>query len=166
MLSISKPGNILAALTGGLPFGLEEVFGKEGFYKPDGNITGKEMILLYEKVSNLVKDNTQETIWQKANRLGLNKIITQSAVNSSVNRQHAAAIFVKLYAYRKKLDPEKQTPLIRWKIKDEKNISSKYYKNVLLSLEWGIFKLDSKNNFNPSLPLKIKDSLEAVKMMN
>lgn len=158
----SRPGKFIAASSGSIKYGLDDILNKSGKYSPSSSISGNDMILVYERITGKTSPNVAETSWQKTLRLGLSGLINQAGLNQKITRQQAAGFFVSLYAIRNNIRIESIRPLKKTTFADEKFVSSKYYKFVLLSLDLKLMTLNSKQNFNPSSFLTTQDLLNAI----
>jgi len=136
-----------------LSYDLTTVFpGIDTSFNPDLNVTVKEIVLLYELISEAQND-TQVDIKATAKEYGLDKIINTTNVYRNITRQEAAAIVIKLYTQKIGTDYDKLKASYSKTIKDDNNIAEKYAVPVYLCLQMNIMTLDSNANFNPKVTI-------------
>lgn len=131
-------------------YDLASVFsGAEASFNPNLNVTVKEVILLYELISES-KVDSGKNIKDKAKEYGIDKIINTVNVNRNISRQEAAAVVVKLYCQRTGADYYLMRTSYSKVIKDDKSISDKYATPVYICLQMNFMTLDANSQFNPS----------------
>jgi len=80
-------------------YDLSDVFSGIGdAWRPDLPATGKELVLLYERVLGLEGETFGMTYQQKLSALGLSAALGAGGPNAQVERQRAAALFARMYA--------------------------------------------------------------------
>jgi hypothetical protein len=117
-------------------------------FNSDLNVTVKELILLYELISE-TKNDEQTDIKAKAKAYGIDKIINITNIYRNINRQEAAAIIIKMYCQKSGTDYDKIKASYSKTIKDDSKIAEKYSVPVYVCLQMDLMTLDSNTNFNP-----------------
>lgn len=131
-------------------YDLSDVFtGVNTAFAPEDLVTGKEIILLYEKVTGRTDGNAGLDIKQKSARLGLDAIINPNAVLKNVKRQETAAVLIKLFAVKKGVSETALKPGRTIMLKDEANVGDSYYRPVILAVDLKFMETDTGNNFKP-----------------
>lgn len=131
-------------------YDLSDVFSGVGTaFMPDNRVTGKELILLYEKVSGKTSANTGLDIRQKSTKLGLDGIINPNNVMRNVRRQETAAVLLRLFAAKKGVNAGSLKPGGNVYISDEADIDAPYYNSVLMIVDMGVMSVNSDGNFLP-----------------
>lgn len=130
-------------------YDLTTVFpGADKSFNPDLKVTVKEIILLYELISEGKNDsNTDAKV--KAKEYGIDKIINITNMYRNITRQEAAAIATKLYCQMSGLDYNKLKVTYGKAIKDNNLIDQKYAMPVNMCLKMNLMTLDSSGKFNP-----------------
>lgn len=135
-------------------YDLSDVFaGINQSFNPELNVSGKEIILLYEKVMNKTSQNAALDIKQKMKSLQLDTILNQNNVNKDVTKQEVAAIIIRVYASKMGVNGDSLKNVKNIFINDEKDISNKFYNSCVITLNLGVLALDEKSNFLPDKEL-------------
>ncbi len=131
-------------------YDLASVFsGAETSFNPNLNVTVKEVILLYELISEAKVDG-QKSLKDKAKDYGIDKLINTVNINRNISRQEAAAVVIKLYCQRTGADYTLLRTSYNKMIKDDKSIADKYAIPVYICLQMNLMSLDANSQFNPS----------------
>ncbi len=131
-------------------YDLSDIFsGIDTAFAPENLVTGREIILLYEKVTGRTAANTGLDIKQKSARLGLDTVINPSAVLKNVKRQETAAVLVKLFAVKKGISETSLRPGKTILLNDEADINDALYGRVILAVDLNLMEPDAGLNFNP-----------------
>ena len=131
-------------------YDLSDVFiGIDKSFAPEDTVSGKEMILLYEKLLDKSGESVGLDVRQKAMSLELDSIINYNNIMGNITRQEMAAILVRIYSVKLGVDSESLKTGKNIFIKDEVQVGGKYYKYVLLVIDRNMLTIDSNANFNP-----------------
>ena len=131
-------------------YDLSDVFiGINNAFAPENQVSGKEIILLYEKVTGRANANTGLDIKQKSVKLGLDTIINPNAVLKNIKRQETAAILIKLFAVKKGVNETALRPGRTIMLNDEADVGDAFYSRVLLAVDLDFMEADSDYNFRP-----------------
>jgi len=144
-------------------YDLSDVFtGISTAFAPENRVSGKEVILLYEKVTDRSSENAGLDIKQKAGKLGLDSIINLNSIMRDINRQETAAVIIKIYSVKTGVDAESLQPKAGIYLKDEADVSDKFYKPVLLVLDLNILEKKEDGKFNPKSPVTRAEMIAAL----
>ena len=131
-------------------YDLSDVFtGINNSFMPENRATGKEVVLLYEKVIGKTAENAGLDIKQKNVKLGLDSIISTNSLLKNVKRQESAAVLLKLFSVKKSANIDSLKPGGRVNIADENGIGELYFNPVLMIVDMKIMSLDGSGKFYP-----------------
>ncbi|NJD04763.1 MAG: ferrous iron transporter A, partial [Ruminiclostridium sp.] len=129
---------------------LSDVFtGINTAFAPENQVSGKEIILLYEKVTGRTSENLGLDIKQKSEKLGLDTIINSNALLKSIRRQEAAAVLIKLLAAKKGVGRTALKPGRTIILNDEAEVGNTFYSGVILAVDLNLMETDPDYNFKP-----------------
>ncbi|MFZ5988240.1 MAG: S-layer homology domain-containing protein, partial [Bacillota bacterium] len=134
-------------------YDLTEVFGSLKSFYPEDPVKVKEIILLYEKVVGKDIRSSGLTVMQKAQKYGLEDLISIGGVSREVKRQETAKVIMMVYSDKTGVYTDSLIPGRYIYISDEKDIESKNYKHVLMTVDLGVLNLDAKGAFAPNKPI-------------
>ena len=144
-------------------YDLSDVFtGINDAFAPETRVSGKEMVLLFEKVTGRAPANTGLDIKQKSARMGLDSIINPNAILKNIGRQETAAVMIKLLAVKKGVNEAALKPGRTIMLNDEAQIDNVFYKMVILSVDLTLLEPDSAGNFNPQAYVTRAETAAAV----
>ena len=131
-------------------YDLSDVFtGINTAFAPENQVSGKEIILLYEKVTGRTAANTGLDIKQRSAKLGLDAIINPNAVLKNIKRQETAAVLIKLFAVNKGVSGTALRPGGTIMLNDEADVSDIFYSSVIMTVDLNLMETDSSLNFKP-----------------
>jgi len=131
-------------------YDLSNVFiGVNTAFAPENQVSGKEIILLFEKLTGRADANIGLDIKQKSARLGLDTIINQNAVLKNIKRQETAAVLIKLFAAKKGVSEAALRPGRTIVLNDEAEVGDIFYSRVILAVDLDFMEADSGYNFRP-----------------
>lgn len=131
-------------------YDLGDVFtGASTAFYPEKLVTGKEMILLFEKLTGRTAENSGLDIKQKSAKLGLDTIINSNAILKSIKRQETAAVLIKIFAAKKGISETALKPGRTVMLNDENDISDVFYNRVLLAVDLKLMDIDKDYYFKP-----------------
>jgi hypothetical protein len=143
-------------------YDLEDVFpGLQTNFMPNNKATGREIVLLYEKVIGKSAENAGLDAKNKLLRLGLSDVISPNSLARNADRQQTAAILCRLFSVKKGVDASNLRPAGRVSITDESNIREEYYSSVIMIVDIEVMKLDGSGRFNPSGTITRAEAAEA-----
>jgi len=143
-------------------FDLSKVFGTGSSFYPENPVTVKEAVLLYETISGKGSEWAGLDLKQKILKLGLYDVFGSRNVLENVKKEDMAVIYAKLYSGKMGITVDSFWPTRKTAIKDESDISGKFYKSVILCIDTNILLLDSSGNFKPEASVS---RAEAVKTL-
>lgn len=130
-------------------FDLRDVFGDMTSFYPEDKVKVKEIILLYEKVSGIEQVSNGLTISQKAQKYGLESLIGFGGVVRDVSRQETAKVVMMVYSTKTGVNSSDLIPSRSNNAKDLSEVDNTYYKDVLISIDLDVLKLNNEGRFNP-----------------
>ncbi|HHW00865.1 MAG TPA: hypothetical protein GXX36_15110 [Clostridiaceae bacterium] len=129
-------------------YDLSTVFtGIESAFAPEDIVTRKEMVLLYEVVTN--KGSSTGDIRQKLETTGLDSIFNTRNVAGNVTKQEAAAVLVKVYSAKAGINVQNLKLNRTLHIADEDAIDDRFLKSVMIVVDKGFMELDENRKFHP-----------------
>ena len=131
-------------------FDVEKIFQLQGgSLYPQQPVSMKEAILLYETVMDRAYQSTTSDIKNKTKQLGIDDILNANTPIKDVSRQQGAALIAKMYGIKAGIEFDRLRLPKYGLAKDEDEIDSKYYKNVMFLLEKDIMKTNNTGYFEP-----------------
>lgn len=147
-------------------YDLSDVFdGMPASFNPEDLVTGKEMVLLYEKVTGRIYEGAGTDIKQKAKALGIDIYINVNGLMGNLRRQEAAAVIIKAYGLKTGIDPKNYLASSNIEIKDESDIGARYYQFVIMAVDTGVMSLDAGGNFLPKEAMSRSEVVAALTRM-
>ncbi|HHW32074.1 MAG TPA: fibronectin type III domain-containing protein [Clostridiaceae bacterium] len=110
--------------------------------------------------NNVSEKVSLERKWEN---IGLGEDISFGNIYGKVTREKLAAILIDFFCRRTGTDLNRLRPGKNIYISDEENIGKKYYKSVLMAIEYDILKLKKGNMFEPNTTV---DNLELDKALD
>jgi hypothetical protein len=122
--------------------------------------TGNFILLAREKKEDGISEKAAlKNKWQK---IGLGDTVNFDTVYGKVTRQELAGILIDFLCRRTGIDMAKYRPGKSIYITDEKDIDNKYYKPVLMSIEYRIMQIKEGRVFEPDSKVKDNEFITAL----
>ncbi len=143
-------------------YDLEDVFpGIQTSFMPDNKATGREVMLLYEKVIGKSAENAGLDARYRLSNLKLDKVLSPNSLVRNTDRQHTAAVLCKLFSVKQGVDTASYRPAAKKAIADEGSISDEYYVSVMMIVDIDVMRLDGNRRFNPGNTMTRAEVAEA-----
>ncbi|OPZ88895.1 MAG: hypothetical protein BWY74_02949 [Firmicutes bacterium ADurb.Bin419] len=130
-------------------YDLSEVFGDLSLFYPEDTVKVKEIILLFELITDIGQGNRGLSINQKAQKYGLESLIGSGGVVRDVSRQETAKVVMMVYSFKTGVSVNSLIPNRSSTAKDLAKADDIYYKDVLISVDLGMLGLNDEGYFDP-----------------
>jgi len=131
-------------------YDLSDVFyGIDKTFAPEDLVTAREIVLLYEKVTDRADEGAGLDIRAKVKNFGLDDIINVNRIMGLVTKQETAAIITRIYCEKMGVRIESLRLGRNVYVNDENYIDKSFERAVMFVVDSGILKLDANGNFNP-----------------